>query len=168
MVFTPVEERRGESDPAAVLAFRRFRLFPASRSLTADGREVDIGGRAFDLLRVLLEARGTVVDKAEIMRKVWPSTLVDESNLRFQMAKLRQIPGRERHVIKTVAGSGYPLAHQEARPQPAVPHRSRAFSADERLRMLERENNQLRQALADVTIGRLLHAVAPDVYGARG
>lgn len=170
VAFTPAQDRHA-SDPydlAGPLTFRRFRLVRSSRSLMANGREVEIGGRSFDLLVVLLEARGTVVEKAEIMRKVWPSTLVDESNLRFQMARLRQILGRDRDVIKTIVGRGYLLAVEVEGTAAAFPGRPRAVPADERIRILERENSQLRQALADATIGRLLLVSAADGHRTQG
>ena len=93
-----------------IFTFRRFHVIPSARQLFLDGYEVEIGGRAFDLLVTLLEARGTIVDKMHIFQRVWPSTTVDESNLRFQMGVLRKVLGDDRDVIKTVAGRGYMLA----------------------------------------------------------
>jgi DNA-binding winged helix-turn-helix (wHTH) protein len=58
----------------------------------------------------LVQARGTVVTKEVIARQVWPSTIVEESNLRFQMACLRKALGVDRDLIKTVPGRGYLLA----------------------------------------------------------
>lgn len=91
------------------IAFRRYVLLPGARSLLRDGSPVTIGARAFDLLLVLLRARGNIVGKREIVKYVWPSTLVDEGNLRFQMATLRKILGDDRDLIKTVTGRGYLL-----------------------------------------------------------
>jgi DNA-binding winged helix-turn-helix (wHTH) protein len=96
--------------PSTVLRFRRFSILSGARQLLADGSPVPIGSRAFDLLVVLAEARGTVVTKEVIFRRVWPSTVVEESNLRFQMACLRKALGRDRDVIKTITGRGYLLA----------------------------------------------------------
>jgi len=104
-------------DPASVevgnqkvLTFRGFELLPEDRLLLRDGRPVELGGRAFDLLVVLLRSRGKVVSKNEIADHVWPSMIVEESNLRFQMARLRRALGRDGDVIKTVKGRGYLLA----------------------------------------------------------
>ena len=41
---------------------------------------------------------------------VWPSTLVEESNLRFQMMSLRKALGKDRDIIKTIPGRGYLFA----------------------------------------------------------
>ena len=80
----------------------------------ADGRPVRLGSRAFDLLVVLLNARGRLVSKDEIVNRVWPSLAVEESNLRFQMAALRRALGEDRDVIKTISGRGYLLAAEVA------------------------------------------------------
>ena len=89
------------------LAFGEFLLVARSRVLLRNGRPVCLGSRAFDLLHALLKAAGTLVAKEELVKQVWPSTFVDESNLRFQMACLRKALGDCRHVIKTVPGRGY-------------------------------------------------------------
>jgi DNA-binding winged helix-turn-helix (wHTH) protein len=108
--------RRGRVAPArdlpAEFSFGPFRLLPGSRTLLRDGQPVECGSRAFDLLHVLLLSRGQVVSKDEIVRHVWPTTCVDESNLRFQMASLRKVLGAYRDCIKTIPGRGYLMASQ--------------------------------------------------------
>ncbi len=94
------------------LEFRGYRVYPTARKLTHNDTAVEIGGRAFDLLVILLLARGRLMSKEEIVRHVWPSTTVDECNLRFQMAVLRKALGRDRDVIKTVPGRGYLFAEE--------------------------------------------------------
>lgn len=83
---------------------------PRARQLLVDGRPVTVSSRAFDILMVLVEAPGTLVTKVEIMSRVWPSTQVEESNLRVQMAALRAVLGEDRDIIKTVPGRGYVFA----------------------------------------------------------
>lgn len=92
------------------IAFRGYTLFPAARVLLRDGDPVRIGGRAFDLLLILLRLRGSVVTKQEISRYVWPDTFVEESNLRFQVGCLRRALGRDADLVKSIAGRGYLLA----------------------------------------------------------
>lgn len=94
----------------AIIRFRRFQVLPGARQLLAEGEPIELGSRAFDLLVVLLEARGTLITKDEIMRRVWPSTVVDECNLRVQMSALRKVLGEDREVIKTIPGRGYVFA----------------------------------------------------------
>ncbi|MDX8494751.1 response regulator [Mesorhizobium sp. VK22B] len=96
-------------DGAKLLRFGRFCVVPGARQLLADGRSVRLGGRAFDLLLVLLRARGRLVPKDEILRSVWPSLVVEEANVRFQVTALRRALGEDRDLIKTVSGRGYLL-----------------------------------------------------------
>jgi DNA-binding winged helix-turn-helix (wHTH) protein len=60
------------SDPPLGVMFGRFQVLPDRRELLADGRPVKLGGRAFDVLMALIEARGAVVSKEALMARVWP------------------------------------------------------------------------------------------------
>ena len=71
---------------------------------------VTIGSRALDLLGVLIERRGDVVSKEEIMAAVWPKMAVEEANLFVQISALRAVLDREQSdqsSIRTVTGRGY-------------------------------------------------------------
>lgn len=104
------------------ISFGEFCVYPGSRSLKLGQSEVPLGSRAFDLLLVLLRSRGSLVTKDEIVREVWPSTFVDESNLRFQMGVLRKALGEERDRIKTIPGRGYIfIADDSDAPLPVSP-----------------------------------------------
>lgn len=92
------------------IRFRSFLLLPNQRVLLRDGISVDLGSRTFDLLHVLAISMGSIVPKRDIIRYVWPDTIVEEGNLRVQVAVLRNILGGDRDLIKTIAGRGYLLA----------------------------------------------------------
>ena len=71
---------------------------------------VAIGSRALDLLAALIERRGDVVSKEEIMAAVWPKLAVEEANLFVQISALRAVLDREQSgqsCIQTLAGRGY-------------------------------------------------------------
>jgi TolB-like protein/DNA-binding winged helix-turn-helix (wHTH) protein len=87
--------------------FGRFRLLPHRRELRADGVVVELGSRAFDILLVLIEARGALVTKDEFLSRVWPDTVVEENNLVVQISGLRKALGEDRNFIRTVSGRGY-------------------------------------------------------------
>ena len=91
----------------AAIRFGRFCVVPRTRQLLVDKEPVELGSRAFDLLMVLIGAPGNLVTKNEIMNRVWPGTVVEESNLKVQMSALRRALNAEREVIKTVHGRGY-------------------------------------------------------------
>jgi predicted ATPase/DNA-binding winged helix-turn-helix (wHTH) protein len=95
------------SEAPEFVVFGRFRLFPRRRELLADGAPVKLGGRAFDILMALIEARGTVVSKDQLMATVWPDRVVEENNLQWQISSLRAALGPDRHLIRTIPGRGY-------------------------------------------------------------
>ena len=96
----------------AVLEFGRFKVVPHRRELLLDGQPIALGDHAFDTLLALIDAGGTVVDKDELMRRVWPDRIVDENNLQGQISALRKALGADRDLIRTVAGRGYQFTGQ--------------------------------------------------------
>lgn len=118
------QPRRGRLASARELpvdfSFGPFRLLPGSRTLLREEQPVECGSRAFDLLHILLLSRGQIVSKDDIVRHVWPTTCVDESNLRFQMASLRKVLGVYRDAIKTIPGRGYLMASEWHAPEHAA------------------------------------------------
>jgi DNA-binding winged helix-turn-helix (wHTH) protein len=70
------------SEAPASFAFGRFRILPRHREVLADGRPLQLGGRAFDVLVALIEANGAVVGKDELMNRVWPGRIVEEQSAR--------------------------------------------------------------------------------------
>src|SRR3981189_1047223 len=97
-------------DPAqapAAIEFGRFRVLPLRRELLAEGRPLDLGGRAFDVLMALIEASGAVVGKDALMKRVWPDRIVEENNLQAQISALRRAFAADRDLIRTIAGRGY-------------------------------------------------------------
>jgi len=77
----------------ATIEFGRFKVVRHRRELLADGRPIELGGRAFDTLMALIDARGTVLDKDQLMSLVWPDRVVEENNLPAQISVLRKLFG---------------------------------------------------------------------------
>nr|WP_283818774.1 winged helix-turn-helix domain-containing protein [Bradyrhizobium diazoefficiens] len=74
---------------------------------------VRVGGRALAILEAMVERAGEVVSKAELMARVWPSTVVEDSNLKVNMSALRRALGEGqpgRRYVATVIGHGYRFA----------------------------------------------------------
>lgn len=112
------------AETAKAFAFGPFRLVPDRRTLAAEGREVPIRGRAFDLLLALVERRDRVVAKDELLDIVWPGRVVEEGNLTVHVAGLRKLLGSG--IIATLSGRGYrfvaPVTESPARaPAPSPP-----------------------------------------------
>lgn len=130
------EGSEGYSNPPGDLCeirFRNYRLLPGARLLLKERTQVAIGSRAFDILHVLLRSPGRIVGKREIVDAAWPTTIVEESNLRFQVAQLRRALGDDQDLIKTVPGRGYLCALEDA-PQGAP---AGTTPAERRIDMLE-------------------------------
>src|ERR1700680_4327686 len=97
-------------DPAqtpAAIEFGRFSVLRHSRELLAEGRPLELGGRAFDVLMVLIEGSGAVVSKDTLIEQVWPNRVVEENSLQAQIAALRRAFGADRDLVRTIAGRGY-------------------------------------------------------------
>jgi predicted ATPase/DNA-binding winged helix-turn-helix (wHTH) protein len=92
---------------STAIEFGRFRILPHRRELLVEGRPLELGQRAFDVLIVLIEASGVVVSKDTLMERVWPDRIVDENALQAQISALRRAFGADRDLIRTIAGRGY-------------------------------------------------------------
>ena len=90
--------------------FGHCRLDTSSRDLTRDGVAVHLSPKAFELLRLLIEARPRVLPKAELMEQLWPDAFVVEANLPVLIGEVRSAVGdqaSDASVIKTHHGVGY-------------------------------------------------------------
>jgi predicted ATPase/DNA-binding winged helix-turn-helix (wHTH) protein len=97
----------GTARGAACLEFGRFRLLTRQRELRLGDVSVPLGSRAFDVLLILVEAEGELVTKEELLARVWPGAVVEESNIQVQVSALRKALGQDRNLILTVPLRGY-------------------------------------------------------------
>lgn len=116
---------------STVMAYRfgRFEVRPAQRNLLVDGTAASLGARAFDVLVTLIERRDRVVSGDELFDLVWPGLVVEENNVRQQVAALRKALGAQ--AVVTVPGRGYRFALALDTDEAAVPATS-ATGQDER------------------------------------
>src|SRR5688572_10044636 len=90
--------------------FGRFRLKTAERILLREGELVPLTPKVFDILITLVENCGQVVSKDDLMKRVWPSTYVEEGNLTQNISLLRKALGETPggvQFIETVPRRGY-------------------------------------------------------------
>ena len=96
--------------PMQIYEFGPFRVDALRRLLLREGRQVRLPAKAFEILLVLLEGKGRLIEKDELMRKVWPDAVVEENNLTVNISALRrsltESPGEHRYVV-TVPSRGY-------------------------------------------------------------
>jgi TolB-like protein/DNA-binding winged helix-turn-helix (wHTH) protein/Tfp pilus assembly protein PilF len=94
----------------AIFEFGPFRLNPAERLLLREQAPVQLPPKAFDALVVMVESRGRLLGKDELLRTVWPNTFVEESNLAQHISILRKAlrDGEDGiQYIETVPRHGY-------------------------------------------------------------
>ena len=90
--------------------FGRFRLNAEDRVLLREGEPVPLTPKVFDILITLVENSGQVVGKDDLMKKVWPTTFVEEGNLTQNVSLLRKALGESAggaQFIETVPRRGY-------------------------------------------------------------
>ena len=90
--------------------FGRFRLKTAERVLLREGEPVPLTPKVFDILITLVESSGQVVAKDDLMKRVWPTTYVEEGNLTQNISLLRKALGETPggvQFIETVPRRGY-------------------------------------------------------------
>ena len=90
--------------------FGPFSLDPEARVLLREGEPVPIAGKTLDTLWLLIQNRGRLVDKDELLSQIWAGSVVEEANLTQSIWAVRKILGdnpKEHRYIATVAGRGY-------------------------------------------------------------
>ena len=88
--------------------FGPYRLDSSKRLLIREGRHLAVAPKTFDLLLLLVEGRGRVIPKKELMSALWPDTFVEEANLSFQISALRKVLGENgTDWIETLPRYGY-------------------------------------------------------------
>ena len=100
------------AQPKHFYEFGPFRADPLKRILLRDGALVPLKPKVFEMLLVLVEARGQVLEKDELLRRVWPDSIVEESNLNVYVSLLRKALGEspnDRHYIVTISGGATAL-----------------------------------------------------------
>src|SRR5438067_289047 len=90
--------------------FGIYRVDGSERLLLRGDEVVPLTPKAFEMLLVLVESRGRVLTKDELMKRIWPDTIVEEANLSHNIYKLREALGEGHNgqkFIETVPRRGY-------------------------------------------------------------
>jgi len=112
-------------NPVSVLRFGPYTFHVRQRLILNGDQPVRVGSRALDILQVLVERAGRVVTKEQLIAQVWPTSVVEEINLRVHIAALRRAlgdGGNGQRYIVNVPQCGYsfiaPVHRDSAAPQP--------------------------------------------------
>jgi DNA-binding winged helix-turn-helix (wHTH) protein/TolB-like protein/Tfp pilus assembly protein PilF len=95
--------------------FGHFTLDMAESRLLRDGRPVPLKPKVLETLLVLIESSGHVLEKQELMQRLWPDSFVEEANLTVNISQLRRALGDDENgerFIETVPKRGYRFAAQ--------------------------------------------------------
>lgn len=95
---------------AVAFVFGPFRLIPSRQLLLRENRPVKLGGRALDILHLLVMRAGEEVSKSALIEFAWPNVFVDERNLKVHISSLRRALEdtlSQATYIATVVGHGY-------------------------------------------------------------
>src|SRR3984893_15249633 len=107
-----LEQRMSPAIPQAddAITFGPFRLLPGQQMLLKAGKPIRLGSRALEILTALVERPGELVSKKELVGRVWPNTVVEESNVKVHVAALRRALGDGRdgnRYLVNIPGRGY-------------------------------------------------------------
>lgn len=90
--------------------FENFRLDPKEKILFRDDQPVPLTPKVFETLQIFVEHAGRLLEKDDLMRKIWEDRFVEESNLTFNIKMLRRTLNDDAHqprFIETVPRRGY-------------------------------------------------------------
>ena len=93
-----------------IYEFGPYRFDAAKRLLLRGGEVVPLTPKCFEILLVFVENSGEVIEKEDLMNRVWPDSYVEEGNLTYNISVLRKALGErtnEHLYIVTVPGRGY-------------------------------------------------------------
>src|SRR5262247_2974336 len=121
--------------PKPIYEFGPYRLDAAERLLSRDGEVVPLQPKVFDLLLALVERHGRLLEKDELLKAVWPDTIVEEVNLANNISILRKTLNQNGHLyIETAPKRGYRFVASvkevtEEQVEPTIQQRSGSDSA---------------------------------------
>jgi TolB-like protein/DNA-binding winged helix-turn-helix (wHTH) protein/Tfp pilus assembly protein PilF len=102
--------QNNDSHGLAEYRFAEFLVNERNRQLSCEGTEIPLTAKAFDLLIVFLKNPNRLLEKNELIEKVWDSKFVEEGNLARNVSTLRKALGANAHhhrYIVTIPGFGY-------------------------------------------------------------
>lgn len=116
-----------DSSSASVFTFGSYRLEPRERRLVRNGELVALEPKLFDCLELLVRRHGRLLPKDELIKAIWPDTIVEEGNLARNVSLLRKLlnASSSEPYIETVPKRGYRFvaAVREERPVDAPSER---------------------------------------------
>lgn len=102
-----MEQRSNSSEPS-LINYQGLQLNLDKKSVTVDGECVPFTKTEFELLRLLLEERGKVFSRQELIDRVWPKdVMVLDRTVDVNITRMRKKIGKFSKCIVTRLGFGY-------------------------------------------------------------
>ena len=169
-----MEELKSETGwRSDTVTFGPFSLSASGRILQKEGKPVHLGGRAFDILLVLVTRAGQVVGRRELIDLVWPDATVDDGSLRFHIASLRKalsddVSGVQ--YVTTLQGRGYCFVAPVTRSDLSAPLLGeqtgfRSHRLPLRLSRMVGRDEAIKKLSGDLTEKRFVTIVGPGGVG---
>jgi predicted ATPase/DNA-binding winged helix-turn-helix (wHTH) protein len=99
----------GVTNTARIYRFRRWEIDLDRRLMQANGFEVPLGGRAFEIVGLLVQSAGELVTKTQITDAIWLGAVVGDNALQVHISAVRKALGPDRGLLQTASGRGYRL-----------------------------------------------------------
>jgi len=156
-----------------VLRFGPYAFHLQQRLVLEGDQPMRLGGRALDILQVLVEQAGSVISKEQIIARVWPRSVVEEINLRVHIAALRRAfrDGEDGHCyIINVPQRGYsfvaPVRHaSQITPIPLEPQHKPQHNLPARLTSIIGRDAVVGSLMRLLPTQRLMTLVGPCGIG---
>jgi TolB-like protein/Tfp pilus assembly protein PilF len=110
--------------PVMIYEFGAFSLNASEHLLIRDGQVVALKPKVLDLLLILVQNSGHIVEKEVLMKQIWPDSFVEESNLAVNISVLRKVLGKGKDgkaYIENISKRGYRFVAEVIVAEPA-PH----------------------------------------------
>src|SRR5260221_6026654 len=110
LIYSKFNLRMDKSSNHVVYEFEEFRLDTVHRMLYRGTEEISLAPKAVETLIALVERRGEILTKDELMSIIWTDSIVEESNLAGYLHVLRKTLGNQQNgkpFIETYRRRGY-------------------------------------------------------------
>jgi TolB-like protein/DNA-binding winged helix-turn-helix (wHTH) protein/Flp pilus assembly protein TadD len=154
--------------------FGSYRLDSDERVLLRDGQPVTLPPKDLETLFVLVERAGHIVEKDELLEKVWPGVFVEEGNLARHIFNLRQVLGDTpdgRKYIQTVPKRGYrfvaPVQDDAELAFPNLPAPQASEPTQATARLGQKSSRWLLLLAVPVALGVTVYLVSRHIWSPR-
>lgn len=107
--MAPISRSVPQATAQLVYACGQWEIDLGRRELRSRGIPVPLGGRAFEIVTVLVQSAPELVTNNHMMDRVWPGATVSEGTLHVHISAVRKALGPDRAMLKTTSGRGYRL-----------------------------------------------------------